>query len=57
MACESVSKHPFVCVESGGAKESVTSSASELVGAETAEFFRQLRERLEAQPGVEHVGW
>ncbi len=24
--------------------------------AETAEFFRQLRERLEAQPGVEHVG-
>ncbi len=24
--------------------------------AETADFFRQIRERLEAQPGIEHVG-
>ena len=36
---------------------SLSVPAAEIPGAaETAEFFRQLRERLEAQPGVEHVG-
>ena len=35
----------------------ITVPSAEISGAaETAEFFRQLRERLEAQPGVEQVG-